>query len=86
VRSCPLEPALRRRTDDLPPLAVTGYTNEEVCREVLRGGGAAHVDVAVFLNSRDEKMVLGRDDSPPYPLSRCGVALAKRFTCAQLPA
>ena len=53
---------------------------------MLRDGGAAHVDVAVFLNSRDEKMVLGRDESPPYPLSRCGVALAKRFTCAQLPA
>ena len=32
---------------------ITGYTNEEVCVEILRGKGAPHVDVAVFLNSRD---------------------------------
>jgi hypothetical protein len=58
---------------------ITGYTNEEVCAEILRDGGAAHVDVAVFLNSRDEKMVLDRYGSV-YELSRCGVALKRRFT------
>ena len=58
---------------------ITGYTNQEVCVEVLRDGGAAHVDVAVFLNARDEKMVIERDGTV-YPLSRCGVSLKKRFT------
>ena len=62
---------------------ITGMTNEEVCREVLKDGGASHVEVAIFLNSRDEKMVVGRDASPPYPLSRCGVALEKR--CMLMP-
>ena len=58
---------------------ITGYTNQEVCVEVLRDGGASHVDVAVFLNARDEKMVLDRYGAV-YELSRCGVALKRRFT------
>ena len=58
---------------------ITGFTNEEVCIEILRDGGAPHVDVAVFLNARDEKMVLDRYGAV-YDLSRCGVALKRRFT------
>ena len=58
---------------------ITGYTNQEVCESVLSNGGLPHVDVAVFLNARDEKMVIERDGTI-YPLSRCGVSLKKRFT------
>jgi hypothetical protein len=61
---------------------ITGYTNEQVVRKLLAfPTGLKHCQVAVFLNNKDEKMVVGRDESvPAYPLSRCGYSKAKRFT------
>ena len=35
---------------------VTGFTNQEVCEAMLRDRGMPHVDVAIFLNARDEKV------------------------------
>ena len=58
---------------------ITGLDNEEVCRAVLRPPCPPHLDVAVFLNSRDEKMYIDRE-GVINPLSRCGVALKRRFT------
>ena len=57
---------------------VTGLTNEGVARRLL-ALGLAHVDVCIFLNAADEKMVVARGEGPATPLSRCGVPLARRF-------
>ena len=58
---------------------VTGFSNEECARWLLEHG-LKHCDAAVFLNSRDEKMVVDRTRAPPYSLNRCGVAKDRRFT------
>jgi hypothetical protein len=58
---------------------ITGLDNEQVCRAVLAHPCPEHIEVAVFLNSRDEKMYIDRE-GVINPLSRCGVALKRRFT------
>ena len=58
---------------------ITGLDNEQVCRAVLADPCPSHLEVAVFLNSRDEKMVIDRE-GVIIPLSRCGVSLSRRFT------
>jgi hypothetical protein len=58
---------------------ITGFSNEEVARHLLKIG-LRNVDAVVFLDSSDRKMVVDRSSAPAVPLARSGVPPEKRFT------
>ena len=58
---------------------ITGMTNEEVARYLLRNG-LKGMKGCVYLDNSDEKMVVLREGGKPIPLDRCGVAMDQRFT------
>ena len=70
---------------------VTGYSNEEVARELLRtksrGSGASRAtspglpwaEGVIFLDSNDAQQVLVRATGRVVPADQCGVPLEKRF-------
>ena len=58
---------------------ITGMGNEEVARYLL-ANGLQGMDACVFLDGKDEKMVVDRSGGQPVPLNRSGVSAEKRFT------
>ena len=57
---------------------ITGLTNEEVARALLRAG-LAGVDVCVFFDDDGRQLFVDRNGGSPAPLSRCGVSKERRF-------
>ena len=57
---------------------ITGFSNEDVARELLRFG-LANLDACVFLDPSDRKMVVDRTGGKPVPLNRCGFKKERRF-------
>ena len=58
---------------------ITGLSNEEVARYLLRVGLKGMQGV-VYLDDMDRKMIILRDNPKPIPLTQCGVPLHERFT------
>ena len=57
---------------------ITGYSNEEVARFLLKRG-LPWCDGVVFLDENDEKQVLVRATGRAVPADQCGVPLERRF-------
>jgi hypothetical protein len=58
---------------------ITGYTNEECAREMLKIGLTAFKG-CVFLDPDDKKMVVTRVGGPSVSLESCGLGRTERFT------
>ena len=58
---------------------VTGMNNKAVARALL-DMGLQDMEVVVYLDEKDQKMVLGRGSDKPTLLSECGVPMSRRFT------
>ena len=58
---------------------VTGYSNEQVARRLLKEG-LEGMSAVVYLDAEDRKMVISRGKDDPMPLNRCGIPLDSRFT------
>ena len=58
---------------------ITGYTNEQVARYLLKHG-LPQMEACVFLDSQDRKVIVDRTPNPPLLMNRSGVAMDKRFT------
>eukprot|EP00466_Bigelowiella_natans_P015194 jgi/Bigna1/85176/estExt_fgenesh1_pg.C_20373 len=58
---------------------ITGMTNEQVARFLLKNG-LLGVDACVYLDESDRKVVVDRTGGRPVPLSRCGVSPERYFT------
>ena len=54
---------------------ITGLTNEEVARTLLKmdGPGMKNIEVVVFFSDNGEQLFVDRGGGLPAPLSRCGV-------------
>ena len=59
---------------------ITGYSNEEVARLLLRGDGLRGMQGVVFLDQFDRKMVLVRSTGRVVKLSQSGISKARRFS------
>jgi hypothetical protein len=57
---------------------ITGLTNEEVARELLRVG-LEGIDVCVFFDDDGRQLFVDRNGGSAAPLSRCGVSKERRF-------
>jgi len=60
---------------------ITGLTNEEVARSLLKmdGPGMKNIEVVVFFSDNGEQLFVDRGGGLPAPLSRCGVGKSRRF-------
>lgn len=58
---------------------ITGMDNREVA-EFLLEHGLESMDGVVYLDQRDQQMILLRTGGAPVPVSQCGVAPHKRFS------
>lgn len=58
---------------------LAGMSNLGVARFLLRNG-LAHVSGVVYLDSRDQQMILLRDSDAPVPLAQVGIEPSQRFT------
>lgn len=60
---------------------ITGYTNHQVIRFVLKHDEDDMFDVGVFLNDHDQQVFVTKaNDTDPKPIKQCGTPLKRRFT------
>ncbi|KAL7066785.1 EF hand family protein [Cryptosporidium serpentis] len=74
----------RREKEDLHVLIdtgafITGYTNQEVAKFLLRNG-LRGIEAVVFIDDKDKQMIMLRDGFRIIEISQCGISLDKRFT------
>ena len=60
---------------------ITGYTNHQVIRFVLKHDENDMFDVGVFLDDNDQQVFVTKaNDTDPKPIYQCGTPLKRRFT------
>ena len=57
---------------------ITGLSNEEVAKYLIKDGGMPWCEGVVFLDEHDRKMILVRETGRVVKLEQCGITKATR--------